>query len=50
VRAKEEFTDLQCSGAEIGALGNVAGLDVIELGCGTAYSRRGTKTGALPVM
>ncbi len=35
---------------EVGALGNVAGLDVIELGCGTAFfSARLARLGALPV-
>jgi SAM-dependent methyltransferase len=35
---------------EVGALGNVAGLDVVELGCGTAYfSARLAKLGARPV-
>ena len=36
--------------AEVGALGDVAGLDVVELGCGTAYfSARLAKLGARPV-
>ncbi|CAN5659349.1 class I SAM-dependent methyltransferase [soil metagenome] len=36
--------------AEVGVLGEVAGLDVIELGCGTAYfSARLAKLGARPV-
>ena len=36
--------------ASIGALGEVAGLDVVELGCGTAYfSARLAKHGARPV-
>jgi len=36
--------------SELGVLGDVAGLDVIELGCGTAYfSARLTKQGARPV-
>jgi SAM-dependent methyltransferase len=35
---------------ELGALGDVAGLDVVELGCGTAYvSARLAKLGARPV-
>src|SRR5580765_9015798 len=35
---------------EIGALGDVAGLDTIELGCGTAYfSARLARRGARPV-
>ena len=35
---------------EVGALGDVAGLDVIELGCGTAYfSARLARLGARPV-
>src|SRR6476661_4511007 len=34
----------------VGALGDVAGLDVVELGCGTAYiSARLAKLGARPV-
>jgi SAM-dependent methyltransferase len=38
------------SEAEVGALGDVAGLDVVELGCGTAYiSARLAKQGARPV-
>jgi ubiquinone/menaquinone biosynthesis C-methylase UbiE len=36
--------------SELGALGEVAGLDVVELGCGTAYfSARLAKRGARPV-
>src|SRR5918999_6322968 len=36
--------------AEVGALGDVAGLDVVELGCGTAYvSARLARLGARPV-
>jgi len=36
--------------AEVGALGDVAGLDVVELGCGTAYfAARLAKLGARPV-
>ena len=36
--------------AQVGALGDVAGLDVVELGCGTAYfSARLAKLGARPV-
>jgi SAM-dependent methyltransferase len=36
--------------ADVGALGDVAGLDVVELGCGTAYfSARLARLGARPV-
>ena len=36
--------------AQVGALGDVAGLDVVELGCGTAYfAARLAKLGARPV-
>ena len=31
--------------AEVGVLGDVAGLDVVELGCGTAYFWAARKTG-----
>jgi SAM-dependent methyltransferase len=40
----------RASEAEVGALGDVDGLDVVELGCGTAYfSARLAKLGARPV-
>src|SRR5688500_5338262 len=50
--AREEFTwgVFGIPEAEIGALGDVAGLDVVELGCGTAYfSARLARRGARPV-
>lgn len=50
--AKEEITwgVFGVPEAGLGPLGNVAGLDVVELGCGTAYfSARLAKRGARPV-
>jgi SAM-dependent methyltransferase len=65
-RANAEYTDARAAEAwaqdeldwgvfgvpdeQVGALGDVAGLDVVELGCGTAYfSARLAKRGARPV-
>lgn len=50
--AREEFTwgVFGVPEAELGVVGEVAGLDVVELGCGTAYfSAWLAKQGALPV-
>jgi SAM-dependent methyltransferase len=50
--AKDEVSWGQCGvpDSEVGALGDVSGLDVVELGCGTAYvSAWLAKLGARPV-